>query len=69
MAGLPFDERINAHLDAKPYSIDPFNEVGIPTEERDALLIRDFLQSYEALSSAVTERIHGRYYKMGHEFG
>jgi hypothetical protein len=69
MAGLPYEERINVHLDAKPFSIDPFNEVGIPEKERDALLIRDFLSSYEALSNAVSEEINARYHRMGREPG
>ena len=63
MASLPYAERINVHLDAKPFSIDPFNEVGVPEEERDALLIRDFLHSYEALSNTISERIHSRYFQ------
>jgi hypothetical protein len=69
MAGLPYEERIKVHHGTKPFSIDPFNEVGMPEKERDALLIRDFLAAYEALSSNIADRISGRYYRMGHEFG
>jgi hypothetical protein len=69
MAGLPYEERISVHHGTKPFSIDPFNEVGIPEKERDELLIRDFLASYETLSSDIGERISGRYFKMGQEFG
>jgi hypothetical protein len=69
MAGLPYEERINAHRDTKPYSIDPFNELAIPERERDALLIKDFLDSYEALSASVAERINKRYHRMGRDFG
>ncbi|MBU1340666.1 MAG: hypothetical protein KKE44_16480 [Proteobacteria bacterium] len=68
MAGLPYEERISAHHIAKPYSIDPFNELKTPEKERDALLIKDFLASYEALSTSVAEKVHQRYYHMGQEF-
>ncbi len=68
MAGLPYEEMIAAHLTAKPFSLDPFNEVGIPAKERDALLVRDFIASYEALSHSVSEDIGQRYYNMGREF-
>lgn len=61
MASLPYEERINAHFDTKPFSIDPFNELGTPEEERDALLIQDFLHSYEAISNSVSEKINARY--------
>ena len=69
MAGLPYEERINLHKTAKPFSIDPFNEVEIPQKERDALLIRDFLSSYEALSNTVAEKVNNRYYEVGQAFG
>jgi hypothetical protein len=68
MAGLPYDERIYAHYAAKPYSIDPFNEAGVAEKERDALLIRDFLASYEALSTAVAAQVNDRYFTMGRHF-
>ena len=68
MASLPYEERINAHLDTKPFSIDPFNELGTPEKERDALLIKDFLSSYEALSKSVSERMNQRYFRMGQDF-
>lgn len=69
LAELPYEERIGTHRQLKPFSVDPFNESGIPEKERDALLITDFLESYEALSGAVTERIQARYFAMGREFG
>ncbi len=68
MASLPYEERINIHRSAKPFSIDPFNEVEIPQKERDALLIRDFLNSYESLSDTVTEKVNNRYYQVGRTF-
>ena len=69
MAGLPYEERISIHHNTKPYSIDPFNEVGIQTKERDSLLIKDFLESYERLSQSISERVNQRYHRMGHDFG
>lgn len=68
MAGLPYEERLLAHLTTKPYSIDPFNELGIPEKERDRLLIKDFLASYEVLSTGVSQRVHQRYFQMGRDF-
>jgi hypothetical protein len=67
MLDFPYEERIRAHRETKPFSIDPFNEVGIPEQERDALLIRDFLRSYEALSTAVGERVQKPLYRVAHE--
>jgi hypothetical protein len=68
MARLPYEERINAHLIAKPFSIDPFNEIGMSVKERDTLLTRDFLQSYEALSNTISGEVNQRYFNMGREF-
>jgi hypothetical protein len=68
MAGLPYEERIYAHHAAKPYSIDPFNEIGTPEKERDALLISDFLESYEVLSTSVSQRVDERYFNIGRSF-
>lgn len=68
MASLPYDEQILTHHATKPFSIDPFNELGTPKEERDSLLIRDFLESYEGLSKSVLERVDGRYFSMGRNF-
>ncbi len=68
MASLPYEEQIYTHYAAKPYSIDPFNEVGIPEKARDALLIRDFLKSYESLSIEISERVNKRYFRIGEEF-
>ncbi|MCP4118500.1 MAG: hypothetical protein GY737_24500 [Desulfobacteraceae bacterium] len=56
-------------MDLKPYSIDPFNEVGIPEKKRDELLAKDFLNSFESLSDAVSEFVNERYYAMGEAFG
>jgi hypothetical protein len=69
MAGLPYEERINSHLDHKPFSIDPFNEVGLSEKKRDALLVNDFLESYERLSGSISERVNSRYHDMGRQFG
>lgn len=63
MSELPWVEQINTHMDAKPFSIDPFNEVGLPEKERDSLLIKDFLRNYEALSESISEGINKRYFK------
>lgn len=68
MASLPYQERINEHHVAKPFSIDPFNEVGIPEKERDSLLIKDFLDSYEAISTGVAQKVNQRYFNIGREF-
>lgn len=69
MAGLPYEERIRLHHATKPFSIDPFNEVGIPTKERDALLAKDFLASYESLNQSIIKGVTTRYHNMGREFG
>lgn len=63
MADMPWEEQIKTHLETKPYSIDPFNEVGIPEKARDSLLVSDFLNSYGALSEAVSGVINARYIK------
>jgi hypothetical protein len=55
---LPYLDRIKTHAETKPYSIDPFNEAGIPTKDRDELLIRDFLASYESLAARVAEKVN-----------
>ncbi|MFX1582130.1 MAG: hypothetical protein ACFFCJ_07890 [Promethearchaeota archaeon] len=62
MMDLPWVERINAHMDLKPFSIDPFNEIGLQQKERDALLISDFLRSFGQISDAISENINSRYY-------
>ncbi len=69
MRNLPWDEQIMAHLEVKPFSIDPFNDVGLAPKERDSLLIKDFLQSYGALSRAVTQHVNERYLNIGETFG
>lgn len=68
MAGLPYEEQIRTHHSTKPYSIDPFNELGTPQEERDSLLIKDFLESYGRLSASIAERVNARYQRIGREF-
>ena len=69
MASLPYEERIYVHYAAKPYSIDPFDEAGLPHEHRDALLISDFLKSYDTLAQGVAETVNQRYFRMGQQFG
>jgi hypothetical protein len=68
MAELPYQEQIVLHYQTKPYSIDPFNELGTPTKVRDGLLVKDFLDSYEKLSTSIATRVNSRYFKMGREF-
>lgn len=68
MRELGDQERIALHRQLKPFSIDPFNEAGIPEEERDRLLIRDFLASYEGLTSSVRANIEDRYFQLGRKF-
>lgn len=55
---MPYLDRIKTHAETKPHSIDPFNEAGIPTKDRDGLLISDFLASYEALATSVVEKVN-----------
>jgi hypothetical protein len=69
MADLGYEERLVAHYQTKPYSIDPFNELGTSAETRDALLARDFLASYEKLSSSVTERVNQNYFRTARDAG
>lgn len=69
MRQYPWDEQIKAHLEAKPFSIDPFDEIGINSKERDSLLIKDFLRSYGALSNAVTQDVNERYINISESFG
>jgi hypothetical protein len=68
MADLSYQEQILAHYQTKPYSIDPFNELAIPAETRDALLVKDFLASYEVLSHSVSERVNQRHFRIGRDF-
>ena len=68
MADLSYQEQIVSHYQTKPYSIDPFNELGTDTETRDALLAKDFLASYEKLSGVVSERVNQRYFRMSRDF-
>jgi hypothetical protein len=68
MADLSYQEKIVSHYQTKPYSIDPFNELGTPARARDALLVKDFLASYEGLSQSVVERVNARYFDMARKF-
>lgn len=68
MGNLSYQEKIVLHHQTKPYSIDPFNELGTTTEVRDALLVEDFLESYQELSDTIAERVNNRYYQMGRAF-
>ena len=68
MADLSYQEKIISHYQTKPYSIDPFNELGTPAEVRDALLVKDFLASYEVLSHSVSERVNQRHFRVGRDF-
>ncbi len=69
MASLPYEDRIRLHAETKCFSIDPFNEIGLPQEERDALLIRDFLKSYRGLSEGVAAKVNARYFGAGDRLG
>lgn len=68
MMDMPYEQRINVHMDAKPYSIDPFNELEIPERERDSLLVRDFLDSFHAISHKASDLINLRYFEIGKTF-
>lgn len=68
MTNLSYQEKIVLHHQAKPYSIDPFNELGTPTKVRDELLVKDFLESFEKLSNSIADRVNNRYYQMGRIF-
>lgn len=68
MADLNYQDRIILHYQTKPYSIDPFNELGTSADVRDSLLVEDFLESFEKLSHSISARINTRYYQMGREF-
>jgi hypothetical protein len=68
MMGLPYEERLLAHFSTKPYSIDPFNELGTSEKERDGLQIDEFLASYEALSTSVGQRVNQRYFQVRRDF-
>lgn len=68
MAGLPYEEQIRTHHATKPYSIDPFNELNTRKQERDELMVRDFLDSFGRLSASVAERVNERYHRMGRDF-
>jgi len=68
MAGLPYEEQIRTHHATKPYSIDPFNELKTSKQERDALLARDFLESFGQLSASIAERVNERYHRMARDF-
>jgi hypothetical protein len=68
MASLDLEERLALHHQAKPFSVDPFNELETPAEVRDNLLVREFLASYQAISEEVGVRVNRRYFQMGRDF-
>jgi hypothetical protein len=68
MSDLNYQEKVVLHYQTKPYSIDPFNELGIHADVRDGLLVKDFLESFEKLSHSISARINSRYHQMGREF-
>lgn len=67
LADFPYEERIRVHRETKPFSIDPFNEINLSTRDRDSLLTRDFLRSYEALSTTVSENVQKPSYNTARE--
>jgi hypothetical protein len=68
MANLDYQDRVVLHYQAKPYSVDPFNELGIPVEVRDKMLATEFMQSFQALAETVGSKVNQRYYRMAQEF-
>ena len=68
MADLGYADKVILHYQAKPHSVDPFNELGTPQDVRDGLLARDFLASFQALSEGVAARVNRRYFRMAEEF-
>ena len=68
MAHLPHEEQILLHHQAKPFSVDPLNELGTTTEVRDALLASEFMDSFRALSQTVSEKVNRRYFQMAQDF-
>lgn len=68
MGNLTYQEKIVLHHQTKPYSIDPFNELDTTAKVRDALLVEDFMESYQKLSDSITERVNSRYYNIGRNF-
>jgi hypothetical protein len=68
MAELSYQEKVVSHYQTKPYSIDPFNELGTSAKTRDGLLVKDFLESFEGLSQSVAERVNNRYFNIAREF-
>lgn len=68
MAELGIADRIILHHEAKPYSIDPFNELDTPAATRDGLLARDFLTSFQRVAEGVAEKVNNRYYRIAQDF-
>jgi hypothetical protein len=63
---MSFEDKYQLVTRAKPYSIDPFNEVGLTDVERDSLKIKDLLGSYEKISDGVA-KINRRYFDLHRE--
>lgn len=61
---MPYEKKLLEHYTVKPYSIDPFNEVGLTDEERDSLKIKDLLESYERLSDGIANKVNRRYFDL-----
>ncbi len=68
MASLDLEDRLALHHQAKPFSVDPFNELDTPTEARDGLLVREFLASFQAISEDIAGRVNRRYFQMARDF-
>lgn len=64
---MSYEKKLLEHYTAKPYSIDPFNEVGLTETERDSLKIKDLLESYEKISDGITTKINRRYFNLNRE--
>jgi hypothetical protein len=68
MASLGYEEKIILESQAKPYSVDPFNELGTPAATRDKLLALEFIGSFQAISEAVGDKVNRRYFQMAQDF-
>lgn len=69
MVNLSYQEQLVAHHQTKPYSIDPFNELGTSAEVRDSLLVQEFLESFGMLSRSVADRVNHRYFRSVEDYG
>jgi hypothetical protein len=63
MTDLSYQEQIVAHYQTKPYSIDPFNELGTAVETRDNLRVSDFLESFQAVSAQINTQVNQRFFE------